>query len=436
MANDAPSLSRRRVTRILGLEANARAGEMRSAAAPLLAHLERRLSTADEAEAIALHDEIGTLRRSLADCTADQPEIEETGAPARSLLRPAGLLTAVLTAVFALGSAAGYLAARVAGPGEEEPSDEPAGMASLRLESRPPGGMLRVHQSGSEDLLLMGPANGEPLELEPGRYDFEVGREDCPDRWERTIEIAAGDRRRLEATVCLGRGELVVRSNVSGDRLRIDGLDVGGTGTTIHSLRTGDHGIRVDKQGFMPFEGRVRITPAESLLVRAELQPFAGTAASGSPPGAATASEVPGAARQASAPPQPQGGAGVSAGQAPPGGSAVHKLPNRFLPQDEARGEKVLKGGSTTWHDGVRDYLLGRYDSDGSGRIDRLDEAEAIPCALWREIEGSFDQGGLGLSMSHLYGFDGSEWHPGALGFARELRSAAYEKMKECGLAP
>ena len=46
----------------------------------------------------------------------------------------------------------------------------------------------------------------------------------------------------------------------------------------------------------------------------------------------------------------------------------------------------------------------------------------------------AFERGGLGLSMARYFGFDGSEWHPNALGFARKLRSAAYAKMKECGL--
>ena len=36
--------------------------------------------------------------------------------------------------------------------------------------------------------------------------------------------------------------------------------------------------------------------------------------------------------------------------------------------------------------------------------------------------------------MARYYGFDGSEWHPGALGFDRTLRSVAYERMRDCGL--
>jgi hypothetical protein len=38
--------------------------------------------------------------------------------------------------------------------------------------------------------------------------------------------------------------------------------------------------------------------------------------------------------------------------------------------------------------------------------------------------------------MARNYGFDGSEWIEGALGFSRSIRSAVYAKMLECGLAP
>jgi hypothetical protein len=91
-------------------------------------------------------------------------------------------------------------------------------------------------------------------------------------------------------------------------------------------------------------------------------------------------------------------------------------------------------GGSTAWHDRVSREIITRFDTDGSGRIDQLAESESISCALWREIEEDFERGGLGLSMARYYGFDGTEWHVNALGFSRDMRSAAYEKMKECGL--
>jgi hypothetical protein len=116
--------------------------------------------------------------------------------------------------------------------------------------------------------------------------------------------------------------------------------------------------------------------------------------------------------------------------EAPPLG-----VPTRLLDLDDARGNRP-RGGSTTWHDAVSRQLVSRFDRDGSGRIDRVEESEAISCELWRELERDFDEGGLGLSMARNYGFDGSEWIDGALGFSRSIRSAVYAKMLECGLSP
>ncbi len=101
---------------------------------------------------------------------------------------------------------------------------------------------------------------------------------------------------------------------------------------------------------------------------------------------------------------------------------------------DRAGRPLIESGGSTAWHDRVSREFLSRFDTDGSGSIDRVPESEAISCTFWQETEASFEQGGLGLSMAHYYGFDGSEWHPGALGFARTIRSAAYARMRDCGL--
>ena len=101
---------------------------------------------------------------------------------------------------------------------------------------------------------------------------------------------------------------------------------------------------------------------------------------------------------------------------------------------DTIDSQAFTEGGSTRWHDRISARLLAQYDLDKSGQIDKLEESEAITCRVWSQIERDFDGGGLGLSMARYYGFDGSEWHPNALGFAEAHRSAVFEKMKECGL--
>jgi hypothetical protein len=111
-----------------------------------------------------------------------------------------------------------------------------------------------------------------------------------------------------------------------------------------------------------------------------------------------------------------------------PDGAAAADEP---LPPERVQ---ALREGYTGWHTAVRQRMLARWDEDGSGRLDREEEARAIPCSEWRELERSYDQGGLAVPMSRLYGFDGSGWVEGALGFTFPAREAAFARMRECGL--
>jgi len=323
--------------------------------------------------------------------------------------------------------------------------------ALLIVESRPKNAELRIRPPDSEELLLKIASDGARIELDADRYQIEVSREDCPDTWVEDLDLEPGETRRYEPTICAGAGELVVRSNVAADRLRIDDLDLGATRAEPHLLGVGDHLVRVDKEGFAGFEGKVRIRPDERIELRAELVALeAGARQTTSGPGTQVgAAPLP---FEVVAPSAPPSNTHANPVVGPPSATKPF-LPEPILP-DSIRPEplvlpktdldldrrsslgRVPKGGSTTWHDTVTSRFLGRFDADGSGFIDRVGETESIPCDFWKEVERSFDNGGLGLSMSRLYGFDGTEWHPRALGFAREQRGLAYERMRACGLAP
>jgi hypothetical protein len=86
------------------------------------------------------------------------------------------------------------------------------------------------------------------------------------------------------------------------------------------------------------------------------------------------------------------------------------------------------------WLERATHYLLSRYDFDRSGALDSVEEVEAIPCNDWLAFERSLDASRLGLPLTRLYGFDGSDWVEGAFGIEGGLRHAAYLHMKECGL--
>lgn len=303
--------------------------------------------------------------------------------------------------------------------------EEPARLIIL---GRLSGATLRVLDAERDELLVKTPAQAAIVELATGRYALEVSREDCPDRWTRSVYFEAGTTHRFEPSLCAGEGKLTIRSNVRGDRLMIDGFDVGATGANAHTLGVGDHEIRIEKTGYVPYESRIRIKPDIDLQVRAELRTEENKG-HGLRPKLPVAFETPSLTASSLPRPEPFDLGNLQEKLAPRKSGIA---PTRLLSRAGSAG--LPDGGSTAWHDRVSRELLTRFDGDDSGLIDRLEESDSISCPLWKEIERDFDRGGLGLSMARYFGFDGTEWHRDALGFARRMRSAAYAKMKECGL--
>nr|VFK61176.1 MAG: Formylglycine-generating enzyme, required for sulfatase activity, contains SUMF1/FGE domain [Candidatus Kentron sp. TC] len=84
-------------------------------------------------------------------------------------------------------------------------------------------------------------------------------------------KIRAGFGERNEPRPKTGR--IIVRSNVSGDTVFIDGKPMGPTGPDAHALAPGEHEIRVEKAGFEPFETRLELAAGGEGTVRAHLRP-------------------------------------------------------------------------------------------------------------------------------------------------------------------
>jgi hypothetical protein len=430
MTNPPPALSRRLLSRVLGLPNDASPEQIEAATPRLLIQLLRRLASADETEARALRQEIADLEASSTYFQASQESDSTSAEKVRRQKLLGALLGAGLTLAVLIAYAAGF---RVVKLEEGAVVSEPA---QLVLVGRLPGATLRVLDADREELLLKVPAEGAQIELTTGRYALDVSREDCPDHWTRSIFFEEGATYRYEPLICRGEGQLTVRSNVSRDRLQIDGLELGPTREKPHLLGVGDHEVRVEKAGYAPFVGKVRIRPGEELTLRAELIP---ESEAGPPVGRPMPVEKvsPSAAPGTAVAPEPSAAPNLReefASGAQGEGLSREDLLQEDLLEGEFESHTFTEGGSTRWHDRMSSQLLEQYDLDRSGQIDRLEESEAISCRVWREIERDFDGGGLGLSMARYYGFDGSEWHPNALGFSEAHRSAVFEKMKECGL--
>ena len=400
-------ITRKRLHGILGLPIHAATSELHAAADRLLSFLRARHEVAGAGkEQSQLRDEIVALERALAryaPSVVGPPQPDPESGPPRQVKRPtdrlslaAAMTGALLTLVFLIWYSGGFAAS------EEEPGrmfglQEPA---QLLILGRHENTTLFVLDADRERVLAESPAQGAVLELKPGRYALEVRREDCTEQWTRSVFFESGQTYRFEPTPCSPTGKLQPASDVEAKQLLIDEQAVGDKTQVEHSLPPEEHSIPTENNGYLAYETKY-VVEAPSIDDPAVTQPEPFDL---------------GDLRDSIAPSRKTGGATRLLER-----SGLGRLPD---------------GGSTAWHDRVSGEFLGRFDRDASGRIDQLEESEAIGCVYWQETEASFEQGGLGLSMARYYGFDGTEWHDGALGFSRQMRGVAYDRMRECGLQP
>ena len=416
---------RQQLARVLGLPEDAPIAALRPAAARLLSALKRRRAAcADPDEGLDLDLEIAELEQAITRYVSTRGSRKALRVTDRRPLMGALLGTAAAVIIWLFGSSG------LSGDAETEAPRPTAGIAA-RLELTGPlaGATLRVLDADREKVWAELPAQDAVLELQRGRYALEVSRPDCPDRWTRSTFFEAGQTYRFAPSICSGEGQLVIRSNVEADQLIVDGAKLGAPGTGALGLTVGDHEIRLEKAGYRAYETSVRIRPDETLEMRAQLAPTRPEATAPASADLARSLLPSPAPPTAAAAPEPFDLGELREAIAPrPGQEAATRLLQR-----EGLGG-LPDGGSTAWHDRMSRTFLDRFDSDASGRIDRLEESDAVSCDYWRETEASFERGGLGLSMAHYYGFDGSEWHRDALGFTRAIRAAAYDRMRACGL--
>jgi hypothetical protein len=431
-------IDRELALRILGLSADAGEIEIQNAYRALREHLRARLAASDSAVLQqARRDELRDLERVMHALSAVPiPRAAAQGSPGRlggpaSAARGSWIfgwaVLATLSSVALLaylvsrpdsfgpavlfgsgdgnGGAAGGFAIDGAPPVEEQGSSageagqvESAGArAQLVARSAVEGAVLRVESRGEvPELVAEGAADETVYWLSPGSYGLRVAHPDCADGWERELTVRGGEHHEFAPELCRETGWVVVRSNQTGDVLSIDGREIGATNAAAHPLPAGEHEVRVEKTGFEPWEGLVEVSPGEVLAIRPRLARRAG-------------------AKQKEKKQQ----------QDPPAVAASQRT-------DPGVDERFHELGG--WHQEATQWLLARYDSDRSGRLDSRDELHGIPCEQWLSLEQSYDDSGLGLSLTRFYGFDGERWRSNALGVSDEVRDIAYQRMKECGL--
>ena len=438
-------MDRSTALRIFGVSEPAGESQLQAAYWRLRAHLERRLEHSySNAEVAACRAELHELDIALDLAVGSRsraarlrPSFEPVPGSSLRIPLPAALGAGfLLLMAFALAVRVGFIVlapgslladllgadsgadpaetqlAQQAGDGDEGADgfegagEEAEALAKISVLGNLEGATLVVADIATREVALEGLADGTEYELPAGQYEVRVEHEKCFDAWSKDFDLASGDRRDISAHNCADQAWLVVRSNVSGDRLEIDGQPLGTTSADEHPLAAGEHEVRVAKSGYAVWTGSVSLPPAQTITLRADLLPE-----STGPNEDARESRPQQPAATAPPPPRP---AGADAGRSEPSRKELQARHN--------------------WHQDARRYLLSHYDHNRSDDFDSAEEIHSIPCDDWLGLEQTFDAGRLQLSMTRFYGFDGTKWVDGAFGIRGDMREVAYERLRQCGL--
>ena len=440
-------MDRNQSLRVLGLPASADDREIQSVYWSLRAHVETRsLAAASPEERVARDSELAELERMLAVLA---PAKLRTASRLTIGLVAWGCLatgTALVLGVLLLRSGAPVPRVLVAGEGgggsgsdgiafggvgdEAEGAEGAASeivdggeRARVVVHAEVADAALEIEDASDGSSVAAGPADERTWWVASGDYVLRVSHPDCREAWEQTLAAAAGGEYEFAPEICADTGWLIVQSNVDGARLEVDGQSVGGTGEGRHPLPAGEHEIRVEKDGYQPWEGLIELVAAQEMKLKPRLIRVAGK------PKEPRKQEEREQTAEAEGQEQEQRVAAASAQAATAASASGGPRPARA---GELRAPAPdLDSG---WHHETRQWILARYDFDQSGNIDSVEELEAVPCDYWLSIERSYDASGLGVSLIRVYGFDGNGWKEDALGVGSEVRDLAFARMRSCGL--
>nr|VFK34955.1 MAG: Formylglycine-generating enzyme, required for sulfatase activity, contains SUMF1/FGE domain [Candidatus Kentron sp. MB]VFK77064.1 MAG: Formylglycine-generating enzyme, required for sulfatase activity, contains SUMF1/FGE domain [Candidatus Kentron sp. MB] len=150
-------------------------------------------------------------------------------------------------------------AAPIAKPTPATPPPEPA---KLWVNANPPQAMVT----------LDGKPIHSPHTLKAGQYTIRVSKPGYQP-FEQRITLSAAEEKTLQTTLTPKPARLIVRSNISGSTVTIDGKAVGLSGPEAHQLTFGKHTIQVSKPGYEPFEQRITLSAGEEKTLQITLIP-------------------------------------------------------------------------------------------------------------------------------------------------------------------
>nr|VFJ49087.1 MAG: Formylglycine-generating enzyme, required for sulfatase activity, contains SUMF1/FGE domain [Candidatus Kentron sp. DK] len=132
--------------------------------------------------------------------------------------------------------------------------------AKLSLQANVSGGRLYI------DNRLVGKIDAEPLSLSPGKHTIRLEKKlFLP--LEKEIELARGEERAMRVTLQPEPGELAVEANIPESAVFIDKKPAAAFGSAPYRLPPGKHTLRVENQGYRPYEIAIDISPGEKKAV-------------------------------------------------------------------------------------------------------------------------------------------------------------------------
>jgi hypothetical protein len=137
------------------------------------------------------------------------------------------------------------------------------------IESDPPGADVVIDEvfRGRTPLML------HDLPLGPHRLSVRKDQ-----YFPRQIGFAVDRRRpeRVSVRLASDAAALDIRSDPAGGRVALDGATVGETPCRVENVRTGDLTLEIAREGFVPFQKRLRLRAGDEIQVDAELVPLPG----------------------------------------------------------------------------------------------------------------------------------------------------------------
>nr|VFK25746.1 MAG: Formylglycine-generating enzyme, required for sulfatase activity, contains SUMF1/FGE domain [Candidatus Kentron sp. MB]VFK29738.1 MAG: Formylglycine-generating enzyme, required for sulfatase activity, contains SUMF1/FGE domain [Candidatus Kentron sp. MB]VFK74890.1 MAG: Formylglycine-generating enzyme, required for sulfatase activity, contains SUMF1/FGE domain [Candidatus Kentron sp. MB] len=109
-----------------------------------------------------------------------------------------------------------------------------------------------------------------PHTVKAGEYTVRISKPGHQP-FEQRVTLSAGEERTLQIALTPKPARLIVRSNVSGDIVTINGDRVGPTGPEPHKRPAGQYTVRVEKEGYEPFETEILLARDEQKTLFANL---------------------------------------------------------------------------------------------------------------------------------------------------------------------